>query len=138
MFAYYKRLTIFCLEPFCRCFFPTRDRVVAKASPGTFLSPERSPYHKNSVDSGMKVGWDKWKHFFTGIPLGIAIQLLLALNTGLHPLTILAISIVLLVVICYGFELFSLATGMGHYEWADAWAGIAGGLIGISLVVSVG
>lgn len=74
---------------------------------------------------------DKWKHFFTGIVMGIVMQ---AAAMYLFPEYMLVASIgvfVLVVIICYGFELFSKYTGMGHYEVLDAIAGILGGVAGM-------
>ncbi len=78
-----------------------------------------------------KWGPDKWKHFYVGIPLGAVLML-----TGLFtfPVSLIhatAMSFVLLLVICYGFELFSYISGKGHAEHLDAIAGIAGGLVGM-------
>jgi hypothetical protein len=36
------------------------------------------------------------------------------------------------IAIAYGFELFSLFTGKGHYELMDAVAGVLGALIGMA------
>ena len=50
-----------------------------------------------------------------------------------------AVSIVTVIVISYGFELFSKITKRGHYEIMDAIASIIGGITGmaIGLVVHV-
>lgn len=45
----------------------------------------------------------------------------------------IAVSTVLTVVISYGFELFSLISGWGHYEFKDAIASIIGGIVGLGL-----
>lgn len=74
---------------------------------------------------------DKWKHFYLGIPLGFLLQAsALYLFMGNEFLAI-TVAFVLLLAICYGFELVSLITGKGHYEMMDAIAGILGGLIGM-------
>lgn len=44
-------------------------------------------------------------------------------------------SLAILVVISYGFELFSKITGRGHYEVLDAIAAIIGGILGMGLVL---
>ncbi|MER3463074.1 MAG: hypothetical protein C4329_00190 [Chitinophagaceae bacterium] len=80
---------------------------------------------------------DKWKHFYVGIAMGAFLQAagwrLLpmhhALATGAAFITVLAIS--------YGFELFSLITGRGHYEVMDAIAAIIGGVAGMVAVLLV-
>ena len=78
---------------------------------------------------------DKWKHFYVGIAMGIVIQLAAVwlLPDYFLPATILAFVIV--VVISYGFEVFSKITGKGHYEILDAIAAIAGGIIGMSVAL---
>lgn len=42
---------------------------------------------------------------------------------------------ILIVVLTYGFELFSLITGKGHYEVMDAVAGTIGGTIGMGIIL---
>ncbi len=76
-------------------------------------------------------GPDKWKHFYVGIPLG---AVLMFSGLMLFPVSLISaviMALLLLVMICYGFELFSLLTGKGHPEHMDALAGIVGGLVGI-------
>ena len=76
---------------------------------------------------------DKWKHFFTGIVMGIILQ---AAALYLFPGNmVLGIVIVLLIVILisYGFELFSKITGKGHHDVMDAVASIMGGVLGMIL-----
>ncbi|GEP96127.1 hypothetical protein CCY01nite_23870 [Chitinophaga cymbidii] len=41
------------------------------------------------------------------------------------------------VAISYGFELFSLITGWGHYDFWDAVASILGGTIGVAVIVGI-
>jgi hypothetical protein len=83
----------------------------------------------------MKITRDKWKHFYVGIPLGAVLYWFAILYWPLQPMLALAVASVVLIAICYGFELFSKITGMGHYEIADAIAGIIGGAIGIVVVL---
>ena len=45
------------------------------------------------------------------------------------------IAFVLVLVISYGFELFSKFTGMGHYDFIDAIAGAIGGILGMGLML---
>ncbi|MEP7108998.1 MAG: hypothetical protein ABI760_13480 [Ferruginibacter sp.] len=80
-----------------------------------------------------KIGNDKKKHFFVGIPLGILLQFLLSDFFSIRPVLATTISLVMLAGICYGFELFSLVTGRGHADNIDAIAGILGGTAGIIL-----
>lgn len=83
----------------------------------------------------MKIGRDKWKHFYVAIPLGAILYWFAILYWPLQPMLALIVSSVVLIAICYGFELFSKITGLGHYEMADAIAGIIGGAIGIVVVL---
>jgi hypothetical protein len=82
---------------------------------------------------------DKWKHFYVGIVLGAALFASANYIFTFHAPILLLLSFVALVIICYGFELFSLVTGKGQYDLIDAIAGIIGGTIGIviSLLVSL-
>jgi len=80
----------------------------------------------------IKIAPDKKKHFFVAIPLGVLLQVF---AQWLYPFQIsnaMLVSFVVLVIICYGFELFSLITGKGHYDFIDAVAGILGGVLGMT------
>lgn len=46
--------------------------------------------------------------------------------------------LVLIVVISYGFELFSLITGMGVYDFMDAVFSALGGIFGMGLALLAG
>jgi hypothetical protein len=82
-----------------------------------------------------KIAPDKWKHFYVGILMGIVLQglgwWLLPGHVGLS--TAIAAGIVIL--ISYGFELFSLFTGKGHYDVMDAVASVIGGALGMGAVL---
>ena len=54
-------------------------------------------------------------------------------NAGLSVLIVLA----LVIIISYGFELFSLVTGLGIYDFMDAVASIIGGVLGLGLALLV-
>lgn len=82
-----------------------------------------------------KWGPDKWKHFYVGIPLGAVLMLSVLFVFPMSLKSATAMSFLLLLAISYGFELVSLVTGKGHPEHLDAWAGIAGGLIGFIPVI---
>lgn len=83
------------------------------------------------------IAQDKWKHFLVGIAMAIAFQLggswLLHVSLPQR----LLVNILLVIAIAYGFELFSLVTGKGHYEVMDAVATLIGGLIGMTLIVGL-
>jgi hypothetical protein len=80
-----------------------------------------------------KIANDKKKHFFVGIPLGLLLQFLSSYFFPVQPVLATTISVGILAAICYGFELFSLITGIGYAENLDAIAGILGGIIGIAI-----
>lgn len=86
----------------------------------------------------MRIAPDKWRHFYVGIGMGGFLQIitLLLFQSISHAV---AVSIVTVIVISYGFELFSKITKRGHYEIMDAIASIIGGITGmaIGLVVHV-
>ncbi len=78
---------------------------------------------------------DKWKHFIVGIGMGAFLQ---GVSYYLFWPSLLQTSLaafIAVVVISYGFELFSLITRKGHYEIMDAVAAIIGGLIGMGVVL---
>lgn len=81
-----------------------------------------------------KIGKDKWRHFWVAIPMAIIIYEGLAYFFWLEKGMLLLLSSLLIILICYGFELFSLFTTKGHAEWNDAIAGIIGGAAGLILV----
>jgi len=80
-----------------------------------------------------KIERDKWKHFILAIPLGAVLELTGWYFLPHRPILFTVSAFMTLVVICYGFELFSKITGKGHYEVMDAIAGILGGSIGIGI-----
>ena len=84
-----------------------------------------------------KVAPDKWKHFFVGIVMGAVLQALSVWLLSDHPVLATLIAFVLVLAISYGFELFSLFTGKGHYDFVDAIAGAIGGVLGMAVVVFV-
>jgi hypothetical protein len=85
-----------------------------------------------------KIAPDKWKHFYVGILMGAVLQglgwWLLPGQVGLS----VVIALTIVVVISYGFELFSLVTGKGHYEFLDAVASVIGGSVGMGVALLVG
>jgi len=77
---------------------------------------------------------DKWRHFIAGILMGGVLQAFMwwLLPDQLGWATILAFIIV--IVISYGFELFSKITGKGRYDFMDAVASAIGGVIGMGSI----
>ena len=85
----------------------------------------------------MKIARDKWKHFFVGIAMGVVLQAFLGF---LFPEQLILETIVvflLVIIISYGFELFSKFTGKGHYDIYDAVAGIIGGVLGMIIILII-
>ena len=83
----------------------------------------------------IKIAPDKRKHFFVGIPMGALLQLgALYVMPQHYALGILA-TFIAVVIISYGFEVFSLITKKGHYEVLDAVAAILGGIIGMAIIL---
>ena len=78
---------------------------------------------------------DKWRHFFAGIVLGFALQSAgwWLLSGRLQIITIIVFVIVL--ILSYGFELFSKITGKGRYDFMDAVASVIGGMIGQGIIL---
>jgi hypothetical protein len=80
-----------------------------------------------------RIAADKWKHFFAGIVLGILLQAFAIFVLPGNRLLGATIVFIIVVVISYGFELFSKITGKGHHDVMDAVASIVGGLLGMIL-----
>ena len=81
----------------------------------------------------IKIAPDKKKHFFVAIPLGALLQFVAVYLFPNQPVFASVLSLVALAAICYGFELFSLITGKGHYDNMDAVAGLIGGILGMGI-----
>ena len=84
-----------------------------------------------------KIAPDKWKHFYAGIVMGAILQVFFWWILPAHHIWATAGALIMVMAISYGFELFSLITGLGYYEVLDAVAGILGGIIGIGVVLLV-
>ncbi|HRE64699.1 MAG TPA: hypothetical protein PKU77_13000 [Ferruginibacter sp.] len=81
----------------------------------------------------MKIEKDKRNHFLVGLLIGLLLPI--GLN-GVFEFPLLyniLLSSILLLLISYGFELFSLITGWGHHDLMDAVATAAGGAISIAV-----
>lgn len=79
-----------------------------------------------------RIAPDKWKHFWVGIAMGLVLQTFFIYVIA-DPFWSVGITIAIVVIIAYGFELFSKITGKGHHEILDAVATIIGGIIGMSI-----
>ncbi len=86
----------------------------------------------------IKIAPDKKKHFLVAIPLGIMLQVFAQWLYPFQSGNAWLVSFILLVAICYGFELFSLITKKGHYDFIDALAGILGGVLGMAIWCGIG
>ena len=84
-----------------------------------------------------KVAPDKWKHFFVGTGMGIVLQAFTSYLLRDHFVLAIIIAFILVIVISYGFELFSKFTRVGHYDFIDAVAGTIGGVLGMGIVILV-
>jgi hypothetical protein len=85
----------------------------------------------------MKIAPDKWKHFFAGILMGTVLQ---AAGWWILPAQVIMVSIVafiIIIMVSYGFELYSKITGHGHYEVMDAVASVIGGLLGMGIILAL-
>ena len=82
-----------------------------------------------------RIAPDKWKHFFTGIGMGAILQGFISFLLRDHLILATVIAFVLVVVISYGFELFSKTTGFGIYDFIDAVASAIGGSLGIGVAL---
>ncbi|MFT3748358.1 MAG: hypothetical protein QM768_08585 [Agriterribacter sp.] len=78
---------------------------------------------------------DKWRHFEVGILMGLVLQFVSwKIFTENFWLSV-AISAIIVIVVSYGFELFSKITGKGTYDFIDAVASVIGGVIGIGFAL---
>ena len=82
-----------------------------------------------------KIQPDKWRHFIAGIVLGVVLQAFGWWLLPLHFVSATILAFLLVIAISYGFELFSKITGHGYYEIMDAVASVAGGVLGIGIIL---
>lgn len=80
----------------------------------------------------MKIEADKWKHFYAGNALGFLLSLAGVLAHLEFTLLFLLVFIII-VLVSFGFELFSLVTQLGHFDIWDAVATIIGGLMSMAI-----
>ena len=83
----------------------------------------------------IKFAPDKKKHFWVGMLMGAIFHILVIFFIPQNFWLSILITFILIVALCYGFELFSLITKLGHYEVMDAIAGIIGGIIGMGVIL---
>ena len=82
-----------------------------------------------------RIAPDKWKHFFVGILMGACLAGFFLFILGSSPTLSIVLALGISIAISYGFELFSLFTGRGHYELLDAVASIIGAALGIGITL---
>jgi len=85
------------------------------------------------MKSYLKIPADKWKHIIVGAILGIGFPIGFRYFFAENLLWAFAGSLLAIAIIGYGFEIFSLVTGLGHYDVMDAVATVAGGIGGITI-----
>lgn len=85
----------------------------------------------------VKIAPDKKKHFWVGMLMGAIFRIFIIYFFSQNYWLSILITFLLIVVVCYGFELFSLITKIGHYEILDAVAGIIGGTIGMVIILFI-
>jgi glycopeptide antibiotics resistance protein len=78
-----------------------------------------------------KIAPDKWRHFYAGILMGLVLQIAGLWLLADQPVLGTGIVLMIVIVISYGFELFSKLTGMGVYDFMDAVATVIGGVAGM-------
>ena len=83
----------------------------------------------------IKIAADKRKHFWVGMLMGAIFRIFTFYFFPEQYIFSIIITFILIVALTYGFELFSLITGKGHYEIMDAVAGTIGGVIGMAIIL---
>ena len=85
----------------------------------------------------LKIAPDKQKHFWVGMLMGGILRIFTLYFFPQQYILSIVITFVLIIALTYGFELFSLITGKGHYEIMDAVAGTIGGTIGMVIILLI-
>lgn len=81
----------------------------------------------------MKLEPDKWRHIIAGFFIGLILPVAGFYLFDLPVVSNYFLSLYALVVVSYGFEVFSFVTGKGHYDLVDAIVTVLGGLPGLGL-----
>lgn len=68
-----------------------------------------------------------------GILMGAVLQSAAWFVFPVQPIAGILVVLAIVVLISYGFELFSLISGRGHHDIKDAVASIIGGVVGMAL-----
>lgn len=91
--------------------------------------------HQNPAALLRNIKKDKWRHFWVGIPMGAFLQLVAYWLFPHAETTAILSALAVVMAISFGFELFSLVTGYGHYDFYDAIASIIGGALGMGIII---
>jgi len=70
-----------------------------------------------------------------GIAMGAFLQLAGHWFFPYSSITAMLAAFVIVIAISYGFELFSMVSGLGRYDFYDAIASIIGGVLGMAAVI---
>lgn len=84
----------------------------------------------------MKIEADKWRHFYAGVAMAIILCSAGALM-NIELKLVFIFSFIIVVSISFGFEIFSLISGLGRYDIWDAVATIIGAIFGMGICVSL-
>jgi len=81
----------------------------------------------------MRIGPDKWKHFWVGAIIALILHILAVNLLFLSPMVGVVVAFLGVAAIGYGWELLSLLSGWGHYDLKDAVATSIGSLPGVAI-----
>ena len=82
-----------------------------------------------------KIIWEKCGHFFVGITIGVVTQALIWWLLPPQIKLITVASLMLVMALNYGFDLYSKIKGKDHYKVLNAAAGTIGGAVGMALIL---
>ena len=84
-----------------------------------------------------QISWSIWKHFVVGIAIGIVMQTAAwwLLPPKLKLVTV--VSLLLVMILNYGFEVYSRIQDDDNYDVINPAAGTIGGVIGMAVVLVV-
>jgi hypothetical protein len=81
------------------------------------------------------MNWEKCIHFLVGISVGVAGQILIWWFIPQQIKLVTVVSLLLVMVLNYGFELYSKVRGKGSYEVLNPAAGTIGGAVGMAAIL---
>jgi hypothetical protein len=83
------------------------------------------------------MNWEKCMHFFVGITIGVVAQALIWWLLPPQIKLITVVTLMLVMVLNYGFDLISKIEGKGSYDVLNAAAGTIGGAVGMAVILVV-